>query len=115
VRRLINVEMVSLFALLFLAGLEWINFSQLVPNTTYDLSNDKGYYLCPMLAYFIITFVILAIALLQFRTSPAMKSSATPSRSGGRCPSRTSSIFAASPTSPSSSSTRPCTGTTSTA
>lgn len=60
--------MVSLFSLLFLAGLKWINLNQLVPNTSYSLNNDNGYYTSPILSYFIITFVILAIAVVQFRT-----------------------------------------------
>lgn len=34
VYRNINIEMVSLFALLFLQGLDWMNLSYLIPNTT---------------------------------------------------------------------------------
>ena len=34
VHRNINIEMVSLFALLFLQGLDWMNLSYLIPNTT---------------------------------------------------------------------------------
>jgi hypothetical protein len=107
--------MVSLFAILFLSGLDWINLNQLVPNTSYNLQNDNGYYISPILSYFIITFTILAIAVIQYSTPSPIQSFATLSEYGCRCPSKTSSICAASPTSPSSSSTRPYTGTTSTA
>lgn len=68
VSRIINIEMVSLFSLLFLSGLDWINFNLLVPNTSYDLKNDNGYYISPVLSYFIISFVIFAIALIQYST-----------------------------------------------
>jgi hypothetical protein len=60
--------MVSLFAILFLSGLDWINLNQLVPNTSYDLDNDRGYNVSLILSYFIITFTILAIAIIQYST-----------------------------------------------
>lgn len=115
VNRIINVEMVSLFSVLFLAGLQWIHLGQLVPNTSYNLNNENSYYISPILNYFIVTFVILAIAVVQFRTFHSTQSFATLSRSGGLSQSKTSSTCAACPTSPSLSSMRLCMATTFTA
>jgi hypothetical protein len=109
--RLINIEFVSLLAVLFLAGLKWINLNYNVP-TTAVLVTDNTLESNPILAYFIITFVIFVIALVQFSTTHPTQSSATRSRPGIRCPLRTSSIFAPFAMSPSSSSTRPSTATT---
>lgn len=100
--------MVSLFSLLFLAGLKWINLNQLVPNTVYNLNNDNGYNTSPILTYFLISFVILAIAVVQFSNPPFIQSSVTASKFGGHCLSKISSIFAASPIYLSSSSMKPC-------
>lgn len=57
--------MVSLFSLLFLSGLKWINLNSMVPNTSNLITDDKVT-ANPILSYFIITFVIFIIALVQF-------------------------------------------------
>lgn len=57
--------MVSLLALLFLAGLKWINLNSMLPSLS-DLLTDSTVATNPILAYFIITFCLFAVALLQF-------------------------------------------------
>ena len=64
--RLMNIEFISLLSLLFLEGLNWINLKWNIPNT-FPLTSDNTLETNPILAYFIITFVIFAIALIQFR------------------------------------------------
>jgi polyferredoxin len=63
--RLINIEFLSLFAILFLEGLNWINLNANIPNTS-PLESDNTLQNNPILAYFIITFVTFTIALLMF-------------------------------------------------
>ena len=65
--RLMNIEFISLLSLLFLEGLNWINLKWNIPNT-FPLTSDNTLETNNILAYFIITFVIFAIALIQFRT-----------------------------------------------
>lgn len=62
-----NIEFISLLSLLFLEGLNWINLKWNIPNT-FPLTSDNTLETNNILAYFIITFVIFAIALIQFRT-----------------------------------------------
>ena len=66
VSRIINIETVSLFSLLFLAGLGWIDYNQLIPNTFVDLINDRSHTTSSILSYFLITFVIFAVAAVQY-------------------------------------------------
>jgi hypothetical protein len=66
VGRIINMETVSLFSLLFLAGLGWIDYNKLIPNTFVDLISDRSYATSSILSYFLITFVIFAVATVQY-------------------------------------------------
>jgi len=63
--RLINIEFVSLFSILFLEGLHWINLNANIPNTS-PLQSDNTLQNNPILAYFIITFVTFTISSLMF-------------------------------------------------
>jgi len=65
--RLINIEFVSLFSILFLEGLHWINLNANIPNTS-PLQSDNTLQNNPILAYFIITFVTFTISILLFST-----------------------------------------------
>lgn len=55
----------TLFALLFLNGLKWINLSYQIPNTQ-DLDNDSSTTKNVVLSYFIISFVFFIIAIGQY-------------------------------------------------
>jgi len=68
----------------------------MVPNTS-NLVTDNTISTSPILSYFIITFVIFAIALLQFRTFMFIKSSGMQLRFGILCLSKISLIYAVSP------------------
>ena len=68
INRLINMEFVSLFALLFLSALKWINLSYQIPNVE-NLDNDSSSTKNVVLAYFIITFVFFLIAVGQYSTN----------------------------------------------
>ena len=68
VSRIINIETVSLFSLLFLAGLGWIDYNQLIPNTFVDLVSDRAHTTSAILSYFLISFVIFAVAAVQYGT-----------------------------------------------
>ncbi len=69
VRKRVDIKFVTLLALLFLAGLEWINLSYSLPFTdpltplsaTTKTSNV-------VLSYFIITFVVFIIAVVKLGT-----------------------------------------------
>lgn len=60
-----DVEFVMLFSLVFLESMGWINLSYEIPNTL-DVTSDKGTVKNAVLAYFIITFVIFTIGVLQY-------------------------------------------------
>ena len=64
INRNINIEMVSLFALLFLQGLDWINLSYTIPNTS-EIINGEINSSHVLLSYFLISLIITSIALLQ--------------------------------------------------
>ena len=64
INRNINIEMVSLFALLFLQGLDWINLSYTIPNTS-EIINGEINSSHVLLSYFLISFIITSIALVQ--------------------------------------------------
>lgn len=73
VSRIINIETVSLFSLLFLAGLGWIDYNQLIPNTFVDLISDRAYTTSAILSYFLISFVIFAVAAVQYAIRQALR------------------------------------------
>lgn len=57
---------------MFLSGLGWIDYNQLIPNTVIDLVNDRAYTTSSILSYFLITFVIFAVAVVQYGTNYEM-------------------------------------------
>jgi hypothetical protein len=69
VRQTVDVHLVTLFALLFLKGLEWMNLEYTIPNTS-DLTSlsSTSYKDNVVLSYFIITFVFFAVGSVQYST-----------------------------------------------